>query len=443
MFIVFCALAINSAKAQNAHWANPSPLFLAGTSVNAMYEDTSTDLLYLGLGSFVRVFDGNSYGVMGSTFGSQGVRVINKYNGILYAGSICPGRFLTRWNGTDWDTSGINANADIAAMFVYNGELYVGGRFTSIGGINATGIAKFNGVSWSAVGNPPFGYCYGVSSIAEYNNELYIGGNFGDTLLNATNIMRWNGTSWNTVGNGVVGGGITYVNRLAVYNNELYIGGNFLQVNGNPGNNILKWDGNALSDVGGGLSGNITGGGNGTVYGLQVFDNELYAGGVFRYAAGFSAYHIAKWNGVDWCATNDTFNNGVLSMGLFRDTLYIGGAFSLINSTDTIVGLAKWIGGAFGDTCGNTTEISDYTNFFTTVQVYPNPSSAITTFQFLDNSATREIIIKDQVGREIWRKESSETIVWFPASEFASGMYFYTVIANDSLTSSGRFVISH
>lgn len=37
-------------------------------------------------------------------------------------------------------------------MIVYQGTLIVAGEFTTIGGISATGIAKWNGATWSPLG---------------------------------------------------------------------------------------------------------------------------------------------------------------------------------------------------------------------------------------------------------------------------------------------------
>ena len=337
-----------------------------------------------------------------------------------------------KWNGTSWDTSGLSVNAPVCALYVYNGELYVGGNFTVIAGISAIGLAKFDGANWSAIGNMPFTVFTSVNTIAEYSGELYIGGQFG-TSFGGGNLARWNGSQWNAVGVGI-SGGWDAVDCFEVYGNQLYIGGMFTVADGNVGNYIAKWDGIALSDVGGGLGG-------GQVHDLMVFNSELYVAGAFNYAGGIWAQAIAKWNGNNWCGFGDTLNNRILALASYQGELYIGGGCWII-STDTLAGVAKWIGGNYVDTCGNMTGIDEensYSNFV--VSVFPNPISQAAIFQFNGPEELRTIIIYDQAGREIWRKETDVNLVEFSAEGYSPGIYFYRVKQTEEMKASGKFII--
>ncbi|MBK8982239.1 MAG: hypothetical protein IPM38_07930 [Ignavibacteria bacterium] len=51
-----------------------------------------------------------------------------------------------------WSGLSTGMNDWVHALTVYNGELIVGGQFTSAGGIPANYIAKWNGSSWSPLG---------------------------------------------------------------------------------------------------------------------------------------------------------------------------------------------------------------------------------------------------------------------------------------------------
>ncbi|MFN3562478.1 MAG: T9SS type A sorting domain-containing protein [Chloroherpetonaceae bacterium] len=139
----------------------------------------------------------------------------------------------------------------VRALAVYNGELYVGGDFTSAGGTLANYIARWNGTSWNTLGT---GSNNGVNSIvyalAVYNGELVVGGGFTSAGgSSANNIARWNGTSWNRLGtgsgNGVGGGDFPSVFALAVYGNSLFLGGGFTRVNEGdnpiPSSRIAQW----------------------------------------------------------------------------------------------------------------------------------------------------------------------------------------------------------
>lgn len=436
VIILVCALTPFGVNAQTSHWANASPSQYCG-AVACMYEDTATNLLYMGSGSYVHVFNGFTYPIMGASFGPYGVRSIIKYNGSFYVGSVFdPAKTFTRWNGTAWDTTGIAANAQVWALYEFNGDLYVGGNFTHIAGINANGLAKFDGTNWSAVGNFPFGYMIGVNAITSYNGELYIGGSFGDSLSNTMNIARWNGTQWNSVGGGFHGG-MAEVECLEVCNNILYIGGAFTVGGGDVGDYIAQWDGTTLSGVGGG----VFGVGNGQIHSLKCYHNELYAGGVFSSAGGVPAQYVAKWDGTNWCGSGDTMNNTVTTIGTFRDTLYMGGGFQLINS-DTIICFAKWIGGNFGDTCGNlSTGVTEQMQQNFSVSAFPNPASQQVTFQVSGAHEPRTVIIYDQLGREIWRQETADRQISVSVAGFAPGLYNYRIEQENGAVFSGRLII--
>lgn len=247
-------------------------------------------------------------------------------------------------------------------------------------------------------------------------------------------IVKWNGSAWSPVGAGFTGG-FTWVSCLQIFNNELYAGGSFHLSDGNPGDAIVKWDGNNWIDVGGGMPGS-----NSHVDKLKVINGQLYAVGGFLIAGGVPAMVMAKWDGLDWCGF------GINSSGSFVDIVQHMGeiyvACDQILDSDTVNYIAKWIGGSFVDTCGNTTGLSVDIWPERSVLVFPIPATTVINFQLSDIVMSREIIIMDNLGREIWRKETSESILEFPAAEYSNGIYFYSVIANGTVTT-GKFVISH
>ncbi len=428
---LFCALAFQYAKAQNPNWQQAS-LIQNSYLPYTMYEDTAAGLLYLGSGpNGVRVFDGSTYTNIGSNLGATSIRTIIKYNDTIYAGGVCIGKYLVKWNGTDWDTAGIGANGAVGALYVYNGEIYAGGVFTTIGGISANGLAKFDGTAWSNVGNFPSNYNYGIGEIIEYNGELYIGGSFGDTAGNVMNIARWDGSQWNSVGGGFHGG-FDEVACFEIFNNELYIGGLFTIADGNVGDRMAKWDGTTLSGVGGGMS-------IGQVHDLAVYNNALYAGGTFQEAGGVFASRIAKWDGTDWCGLGDTLNNVVLTLGLYNDELYMGGGFWLIGS-DTVRYLAKWVGGNYVDTCGNTTGIIENSVPFP-VSVFPNPANETAIFHFPALTGKGTVGIYDAMGREIFNEQINATQFNVDVSDQPPGLYFYKLEQGGEFLATGKLII--
>src|SRR6185503_20944601 len=94
---------------------------------------------------------------------------------------------------------------NVYALAISGGDLYVAGRFTSAGGVEASHIAKWDGNSWSALGS---GVNSDVFALVVSRSDLYVGGTFtnaGGVLAN--NIAKWNGSSWGALGSGLSGRG--------------------------------------------------------------------------------------------------------------------------------------------------------------------------------------------------------------------------------------------
>lgn len=240
-----------------------------------------------------------------------------------------------------WSNVGSGVNGQVYAMATYNSDLYVGGSFNNAGGISASNIAKWNGASWSSLGTGILGT---VWSMAEYNGELYVGGQFNTASgITVNGIAKWDGLGWSEVGGGFTNtaGFQTYVYALEVYNNELYAGGFFRFAGGNQAHSIARWNGTDWSPVGEGidLSSSVA-----MVHAFGVYDDELYVGGKFSVAGGIATSNIAKWNGVEWSAVGDgVLGSGsqVLTLTPFQGQLIVGGQFGINagNISNNIIGL--------------------------------------------------------------------------------------------------------
>ena len=70
-------------------------------------------------------------------------------------GRRVPG-FIKRWDGSSWSVPGGGVNSKVRALEVFDDgggpALYAAGQFMSAGGVAASMIAKWNGTSWSALG---------------------------------------------------------------------------------------------------------------------------------------------------------------------------------------------------------------------------------------------------------------------------------------------------
>jgi hypothetical protein len=262
---------------------------------------------------------------------------------------------------SQWSSVGGGMNSNVYAMTVdtVNNELYVGGWFTTAGGIPAGHIAKWDGTNWFDIGGG-MGYDLSadVRSILFYNGEMYAAGNFDSAGgVAADNIAKWNGTNWSNVGDGLNG----HVLSLAIHNGELYAAGDFDSSGLNAINNIAKWDGTNWVDIGGGTDYFITS--------ICSFDNELYVGGTFIYAGGVFCNGIAKWDGISWSPVGGVgFDNWVRKLYIYNDTLYVGGDFTSTLNGVQVKYITKLVANAwqimpFPSGSGIYNTIRDFINF--------------------------------------------------------------------------------
>jgi trimeric autotransporter adhesin len=174
-------------------------------------------------------FDGSSWQAMGGG-ANEAVRALKAYNGSLYvggsftsAGGLSSGG-LARWNGTSWSIVGGNFLGTVHALEVWNNLLIIGGAFQ---GLNAPCIAAYNGTSYSNLGSGGTGSTgspvYAIAAGPDGN--LYVAGSFTSIGgVNAVNVARWNGATWSAVSGGVSGGPAL---ALAAFKNEIHAGGEF------------------------------------------------------------------------------------------------------------------------------------------------------------------------------------------------------------------------
>jgi hypothetical protein len=187
----------------------------------------------------------------------------------------------------------------VEAMVVFDDgsgpALYVGGYFVSAGEVPVRHVARWDGWSWSAVGD----------TLGEVSDLCVIDDGSGPALCAATRIdnpcvARWDGSSWAVVGEH---GSNWPVRRLAVFDDGsgplLYAVGVFTMMDGKRTQKIARSDGSAWGPVGdNGVAGDVRA--------MAVFDDDsgsaLYVGGNFYSAGGIPVREIARWDGESWSA---------------------------------------------------------------------------------------------------------------------------------------------
>lgn len=148
--------------------------------------------------------------------------------------------YIARWSTSTstWYSIGNGLNNDVRAIALgASNAIYVGGFFTQTCGnqtcnssnITVNRIAKWNGTTWSALGN---GVNSDVYAVTTNGSNVYVAGNLsqicGNAACNSANttvnhVTAWNGSTWSTLANGVNYSAIA----LAATSTSLYTGGLF------------------------------------------------------------------------------------------------------------------------------------------------------------------------------------------------------------------------
>jgi hypothetical protein len=234
-------------------------------------------------------FDGSAWHDASSGDGEMGGSAFAEFNGDLYMAGYSDTNnayYVEKWDGSSWSTVGGAFNNQVGALAAYNGNLYAGGSFTSVGGAGATEIAKWDGSSWSAVGGGlGGGGFYGTKALISYNGSLYAAGYFTQAGSVAVGgVAKWDGNSWSNPG------GISFSGTaMVVHNGELYIAGTI--PNGGGHGSVEITNGSAWSGSVGDF-GNYS-----YVDALVEYGGDVVAGGHFGSVGGVAANSVASWNG--------------------------------------------------------------------------------------------------------------------------------------------------
>ncbi len=260
--------------------------------------------------------------------------------------------YVAKWDGSTWHAmtgleytfGGVPAVRELQVFDDGGGPaLFAAGNFSSVNGVNAQGLAKWNGASWSAVGG-------GLGSEGIVMEVFDDGGGAALYIGHAFGITRWNGTSFSSVGGGVD----DWVASLAVFDDgtgpALYVGGQFDHAGGIVAPHIAKWDSTGWSSVGvlapmnpQDLLAFDDGSGPALFAACRSFSGvpvggpiaQKLVGGMWTDVSGGSNEYAA---GYDLCAWDDGSGAG--------PQLYMGGFFSRIGQS-RMDGVAKLEGGAW------------------------------------------------------------------------------------------------
>jgi len=383
-----------------------STLYVGGSFTQVATITASTNV-----SNIVR-FKNNDWGTLQAGIAGGGIQAMacdsagNLYVGgfgITTAGSTSVSN-IAKWNGSSWSAmgTGISIGGIQALACDSAGNLYIGGTFRQAGGLSANRIVKYNtsGNNYSLLDSNG-GMNGQVTSFAiDSNGNLYVGGSF-TTAGNVTvsNIAKWNGSAWSNVGGGLD----QIVNALTIdpYNN-LYAAGSFITDSATLTltlNGLAKWDGSNWSAI-------VTGTGISGVRALIAKSEKIsYAGGTFTSAGTSSVNNIAQlvdgstgyttiYNNktTDLISIFDTSTPGTQTTGIFTSCI----AYS--NNTDLGTIFTPYLAGTkitTGYTASNGKDLGSLFNigppqkFIVTGEYTTVESGGYTTIRFTGNGTIK------------------------------------------------------
>lgn len=171
------------------------------------YQD---NLVTVGCNNLQSWDDGSNWIIL-ENIGGAAIYGITLYQGDLIAVGLfdtiggVAANGVGRWNGQEWSAidGTVWEGSAVYRTIEYQGDLYIGGNMHNIE-LDIDRIGRWDGLQWNKVGNGLRGGITWVNCFEIYEGDLFVGGRFFAGNGNpGPNIARWNGEQWLDVGGGI------------------------------------------------------------------------------------------------------------------------------------------------------------------------------------------------------------------------------------------------
>lgn len=172
-------------------------------------------------------WDGTNWSALGSGMDGGHPRVGTRVQGLAVLGNdlyahgefTVPAYYIARWDGRHW--SGISGLGDVYALAASGDYLYA---------VKPSGhVVRWQGESSRPEFVPGLIQGGAANVLAALGNDLYVGGDFTHAGgAAASGIAKWDGNSWTALSSGMNGA----VRALVVSGSDLYVGGGFTMAGG-------------------------------------------------------------------------------------------------------------------------------------------------------------------------------------------------------------------
>jgi hypothetical protein len=244
------------------------------------------------------------------------------------------------WHGSSWEPASSllfdGVNYPFCSFADSNGAaIYGAGPGGSFGAVK-----KFVGNEWRSIGNLQSNNNLSMAGLNLGDGPaLYVAGNFAgiEGIPNTLGIAKWNGTSWSGLGEGLVGDYMEMCVFNSGHGDELYVSG--VQASGSLAmNGIAKWNGQQWLRI-------LPDAGN-SVRHIAVFDDgggpALIAVGALSTVEGLTCHGWAKYDGQHWHPMPGAVASG--SYNIAVDASNSQGPSLFVNGGAGIYGVAQFVG---------------------------------------------------------------------------------------------------
>ena len=239
-----------------------------------------------------------------------------------------------------WEAVGMGLDGVVQSVSLdRQGRTLIAGNFTSVGGVRANGVARYDGTRWTSFGTgieaPEL--VYGLvelpnGNIVAFGSNLRLPGQQGIGGLSI-----WDGASWSLIGRDVVGGSVT--SGALTSSGQLVVGGCF-GTSGNAIRGVAIWDGQSWLPLGSGLPGCVSA--------ITVAPNgTIVAAGLFSSLDTPALNNIARWDGSSWQSLATGVQGRVRALAVLPNGDLVAGGLITSASGTTVQNIARWDGTAW------------------------------------------------------------------------------------------------
>lgn len=234
-----------------------------------------------------------------------------------------PASRAAEWNGVSWTPRNL-ASGSITLLATRANGTPIAAYRDGFGSFAFAGVKQWNGTAWLDLGPSFFGPVTQVMALGEHNGDVVVSV-FQGPSSNLVGRFHAASGSWQPLG--TFGSGT--VSAFAhLPNGDLVAGGQFTATASFPMNSIARWNGSAWLPLASGVQGRVTAM-------VTLPNGDLVVGGQFLFAGAALANNVARWDGSSWSALGSGIGvAGELVVSLV--TLPSGGLLALTMNLGTI-----------------------------------------------------------------------------------------------------------